>query len=273
MPWVKLDDHIDEHPKIARVGPIGFALQVAALAYCNRTLTDGFVPYGVAERLLSFHVVENDGKRWTMARTSGHVGDDIDSEWVIALLLEAGMWDDAPGGYQIHDYEKYQPLKEAVEAERAKTAERVQRHRNARSNERRNVVTNPSETPPPVPVPDSVPENPNQEPSSPNGDIDAEFEKFWSGYPKRNDKRLHKGKAHSVWKRLNNAERERARTGVAHYLAACEQGLTIAADAFRWLRDKAFDDWQTPAARAPSSNGHHPYTDADQWTLEERGLA
>ena len=26
MPWIKVDDHFDEHPKIAKCGPLGIAM-------------------------------------------------------------------------------------------------------------------------------------------------------------------------------------------------------------------------------------------------------
>ena len=44
MPWVRIDDGYADHPKMAAVGPLGQALWLAGLAYCNRYLTDGFIP-------------------------------------------------------------------------------------------------------------------------------------------------------------------------------------------------------------------------------------
>lgn len=113
MVWVRIDDGFAEHPKLARVGPLGMAMQVAALCYCNRKLTDGFVPRSVARTLLDFEV-DGGGLRWTLARTSGHAGDDIDAEWVIGLLVEAGIWEEVQGGYVVHDFGDYQPLKDDV---------------------------------------------------------------------------------------------------------------------------------------------------------------
>lgn len=118
MVWVRIDDRITEHPKIARVGALGLALQVAGLAYCNRNLTDGFVPRGVARTLLDWQVVDYEGRLWTVGRTSGFVGDDVTPEWVIDLLLDAGVWEEVEGGYRIHDFEDYQPTKADVEADR-----------------------------------------------------------------------------------------------------------------------------------------------------------
>lgn len=118
---------------------------------------------------------------------------------------------------------------------------------------------------------EGIGEERKEEPTSPPVEAPDVFDEFWETYPRRNGKRLHKGKAQSAWKRLSNVERVRAQTGVVHYRSACDRSLTLAADAFRWLRDKSFDDWQTPAQE--SANGHKPYSNADEWTPAERGLA
>lgn len=95
------------------------------------------------------------------------------------------------------------------------------------------------------------------------------FAHFWSLYPTRNGKRLYRAKAEDQWKRLCPPERDRAIAGVEHYRIACGTGITIAKDAFRWLRDKAFEDWQTPATPDASTNGHRgrrpPHRVDDAW--------
>ena len=81
-------------------------------------LTDGFVPSGVVASL---------GGDW----------DDT------AALVNAGLWHQADGGFQFHDWAEYQPTKEQIQAERAKTRERVEKHRaNKASNDGGNGVTN-----------------------------------------------------------------------------------------------------------------------------------
>lgn len=154
MTWAKIDDAILDNSKIARVGPIGFALHVAAITYCARNLTDGFVPFGHAHRILATQwTVEEDEKDplvWTLAMISGMRGDDGAHviEHVIELLLSANLWSVVPHGYQIHDYLEYNPSRAQVLADREATRNRVQRHRNGVSN----AVTTPAETPTPVPV-------------------------------------------------------------------------------------------------------------------------
>lgn len=156
MPWVKLDDHFDEHPKLANISLVGVGLWVTALAYCNRNLTDGFIPWSVARRLGSLEVVDERGVIWELARGSGMSGDDLTNDWIIAQLIEAGLWEEVYedsgrlSGYRVHDFEDYQPSKAEVQAERARNAERQRRHRERLANEgdmERNAVTNTVTTP------------------------------------------------------------------------------------------------------------------------------
>lgn len=124
MVWVKIDDHFDEHPKMDRVGPLGWGYWLAGLAYCNRNLTDGFIPWGVARRLGSLEVVEPDGKVWTLGRTSGMTGDDVTADWIISLLIDAGLWEEVPNGqgridgYRVHDFLDFNPSRQDVEEKR-----------------------------------------------------------------------------------------------------------------------------------------------------------
>lgn len=103
-------------------------------------LTDGFVPSGVVASL---------GGDW----------DDT------AALVNAGLWHQADGGFQFHDWAEYQPTKEQIQAERAKTRERVEKHRaNKASNDGGNGVTNGGRTgapsrPVPTPTTTYVPES------------------------------------------------------------------------------------------------------------------
>lgn len=117
MPWVRIDDHFDQNQKIAAAGPLGMALWTAGLAYCNRQLTDGFIPRAIARTLLDFEV-DYDGRRYQLSVTSGIVGRDVDAEFCIGLLLENGLWDEVDGGYLVHDYADFQPTREQVIAER-----------------------------------------------------------------------------------------------------------------------------------------------------------
>jgi hypothetical protein len=129
MSWIRIDDHFDEHPKLARVGPLGWALWIAGLAYCNRNLTDGFIPFNKAHAMMGLDTYGSEGRVWTACVTSGMSGDDVTCKGIAGWLVEAGLWEIGPGGYQVHDYLAYQPSKKQVLAERAATARRQERFR------------------------------------------------------------------------------------------------------------------------------------------------
>jgi hypothetical protein len=100
LPWVRIDEEFPDHPKVVGAGPLGIAMQVAALCYCNRHLTDGFVPRSAARRLIDLD------------------GLGVSADDVIKALLGVKMWSRVDGGYRIHDYEHYQPTRAQVLAER-----------------------------------------------------------------------------------------------------------------------------------------------------------
>ena len=111
MTWVRIDENFAQHPKVAKAGPLGIALHVAALCYCNRHLTDGFVPKQIACTLLDFSGL---GMRMWDGEM---VGGGRDAEWsmVVDDLVDAGLWRPTEGGWFIHDYLDYQPSKQQVQ--------------------------------------------------------------------------------------------------------------------------------------------------------------
>ena len=123
MPWVRLDEDFASHPKVLEAGPLGMALQVAALCYANRHLTDGRIPRAAARSLLDFEGI---------AVIDGMVGNDVEADYVIGCLLEAGLWHgvdhdcetcpQVERGYIIHDYLEQQPSRDEVLAKREQTA-------------------------------------------------------------------------------------------------------------------------------------------------------
>jgi hypothetical protein len=133
---VRLDEEFPDHPKVAAAGPLAIAMQVAALCYCNRKLTDGFVPRGVARSLLDWEIVDKDDRVWRVAVHSGRRGVDVTCAWVIDVLVSAGIWEEVPGGYQIHDFLAYQPSRVEVEARKEQTAEAGRKGGQARAAKR-----------------------------------------------------------------------------------------------------------------------------------------
>lgn len=51
MPYLNVDDGVDEHPKIEALSDAAYRLWKASLSYCSRNETDGLVPVGKALRL------------------------------------------------------------------------------------------------------------------------------------------------------------------------------------------------------------------------------
>jgi hypothetical protein len=72
------------------------------------------------------------------------------------------------------------------------------------------------------------------------------FAHFWEAWPRRAGKRLHRGHAEAQWKTLTLRQRKAAWRGAVNYAMACDLGTQGAIDAFRWLRDRSWDDWQEP---------------------------
>lgn len=190
MTWARLDDGFPEHPKVLSVGPFGLTVFVRALCYSARNLTDGFIPNAA---IVSFTV--------DFARTSraAHAVD-----WP-ARLVAAGLWDEATGGYRIHDYLSYNPSKEKVLAERKAVADRVKRwradHRNAPCNgvtpNPRNAVSNGdvtgAVTPPPSPSPSpteieqvlSPPAGGPSRPPTPRAPREGPIDAYWTAFQAR----------------------------------------------------------------------------------------
>lgn len=144
--WIKIDDSFADHPKILRVGPLGAAIQIRALCYCARFLTDGFIPESVVKSLLGGMEYIGIETGSVMGEGSGKpivtMGEDaVDMDWP-AIMVDAGLWHEEPGGFRIHDYLVYNPSREKTLEERARVAERVKRFREKKSGRfERNDVT------------------------------------------------------------------------------------------------------------------------------------
>jgi hypothetical protein len=167
--WIKVDDHFDEHPKLAAVGPVGWGVWLAGLAYCNRNLTDGFIPRAVADSIggrWRVYVPTEDGREqvWTISRSSGMHGEDMDTAWVADLLVQNGLWEEVEGGYRVHDYLDYQPSRAEVMASREADRKRKGIHKESGRNpggiraESGRIPSAPNPDPNPNPNPDPDPD-------------------------------------------------------------------------------------------------------------------
>lgn len=122
MPWVRKDDQMPIHRKVAPLSDAAYRLHDEALCWASRNLTDGTI--GVAE-------LPEISKRGRLkladelvARRLWHrAGDECPSE----QCPPAG-----PDGWVIHDYWDYQPSKEKVLREKGAKADRQRRWMDAR---------------------------------------------------------------------------------------------------------------------------------------------
>ena len=154
MPWFRLDDKTDEHPKLARVGVLGLGLFVKAGLYCARNLTDGFIPERKA-REIAASVFE-----------AGHEP----GEW-LAQMVQAGLWDKVPDGYRVHDYLEYNPSRAKVEKQRADAKRRKQQWKERQEEQRGNTVPNAKKNAPGNT--DSAPEEQNDPKPDPVSIVDS----------------------------------------------------------------------------------------------------
>ena len=123
MTWVKLDDQFPDHPKALACTAEAMWLHICGLCWCARHLTDGRIPRNAVPRLA---VVK---KPYDCA----------------AELVAAGIWLEVDGGFEVHDYLKFQPSKSQVESQR-----QSQRDRQRDSRARRGVSASTPTRPDPV---------------------------------------------------------------------------------------------------------------------------
>ena len=122
MPWFMVDDKLHSHRKTVRAGVQAMGLWVIAGSWSADHLEDGFVPSYVADRI------------------------DRDAEMHAAELVTAGLWlvaeKNGDQGWQFHDWDEFQPTREAVEAKREAARERMARVRGNRKSGSQEVRAN-----------------------------------------------------------------------------------------------------------------------------------
>lgn len=101
-----MDDGFTNHAKVLTAGPLAVCLTVRALCWVARYLTDGFIPKEVLPI-------------FTFDFPPGEV------EGMPAKMVAAGLWEEAEGGFQIHDYLDYNPSAKTVRQTRKSSARRM----------------------------------------------------------------------------------------------------------------------------------------------------
>lgn len=125
MGWVRLEDEFYDHAKFSQAGPLGMALWIVGLAWCNRNLTDGFIPTSKARTLIDWTGVH--WRAWDGEVMGGC--EDPEPIDVADHLVDCGLWEAREGGYQIHDYNDYQPKAATVKAAKEENAARMREWR------------------------------------------------------------------------------------------------------------------------------------------------
>lgn len=94
--WFKVDDSFHSHPKVMMTSPAALGLWLVAGTWSAANMTDGHVPAQVLPRLLP------------------------DSETLAKELVAVGLWEQADGGFQFHNWNDYQPDAASLRAKRGK---------------------------------------------------------------------------------------------------------------------------------------------------------
>lgn len=108
MAWLRIDDRVRTHPKVAQAGPSAAWLWFCGICYCREHLTDGFIPKAAVTSLAM----------------------NLPSPWKHAnRLVEVRLWEDAVGGYTVHDFLDWNPSRADVISSRAAETERKRTER------------------------------------------------------------------------------------------------------------------------------------------------
>lgn len=126
MPWIRLDDNFDQHPKFIEAGPLGIALWACALAWCNRTQDQHRSrewPYGYIPTSKIRTLIDLDGISWR-GWSNGIFGsaEEATAIDIAEHLVAHDIFEPVEGGYLVHDYEEFQRPEHALEVS-AKRAE------------------------------------------------------------------------------------------------------------------------------------------------------
>jgi hypothetical protein len=117
--WSKLDDALIDHRKISTAGrligkngpAIALGFYTVGLLWSNKHLTDGFLPEDV---VLRFGHVENPRS-------------------IADALVKAELLEKVTGGFQIHDFDEYNPLAKHIKTKRKRERLRKQEERATRN--------------------------------------------------------------------------------------------------------------------------------------------
>jgi len=233
--WARLDEDYPDHPKVVGLSDAAFRLHVRAICYCNHYLTDGLLPNG-----------------WPNGKAE-----------LLKELIVAGLVDETPNGFRLHDFDHYQPTRAEVYAKRSAgheaksragrigAAARWQHHGKKDSTPHGRSIAegmadgvagtmtenSPGPVPGPVPVRNTPKAHRRSAPPSDDG-----FETFWTEYPRK----VGKVKAREAWDRLTAGEKFKAVQAVTGFKRAWEgapeENLQFLAHPTTWLNGGRWND-------------------------------
>jgi hypothetical protein len=113
--WSKLDDALIDHRKIFTAGrligkngpAIALGFYTVGLLWSNKHLSDGFLPEDV---ILGVRHVDNPRS-------------------IVDALVKAELFEKVAGGFQIHDFDEYNPLAKTIKTKRREDRLRKQKER------------------------------------------------------------------------------------------------------------------------------------------------
>jgi hypothetical protein len=235
--WVRVDTRFTTHPKVLEIGPLGEALWLRGLCYAGEHLTDGFVPAAFVRRM-----------------------NDIDGEDIADRLLDAGLWTQAEGGYQIHEYLSWQRSRDEaadISIKRSESGRKggLQKASNIQANGKQ-----PSSKLLASPASKRLADTDTDTDTETENVYTADFLDFWSHWPKKGDAKL---PAFKAWRNLSKAKREAARTVIPSWLAyyASIENRHIP-NCTTWLNQARWEVDPPPVEQSRPQNGNGRYIEA-----------
>lgn len=138
MPYLNVDDGMDEHPKVDAVSDAAFRLHMSGMLYCARKLTDGFIPLAKARRLT---VTGGDGIAGELVRAG--LWHDLGEGCTDPACIEERTCqkDGRAGHYIVHDYLQWNHSKVWWDKRRAADTERKRKWRATKDTKQNERVT------------------------------------------------------------------------------------------------------------------------------------
>ena len=167
MAWLRIDDRVRTHPKIAEAGPAAAWLWFCGICYCREHLTDGVIPRSVVSSLaMNLPLPLKHAER----------------------LCAVGLWHSTAGGYLVHDFLDWNPSRADVETARKADLERKRNRHGVLPDSERNLSgfqTTPSRASAGAPARARDLISGSSVSSEESARETSDFSAFWAAYPRR----------------------------------------------------------------------------------------